>query len=255
VGPPVATLYGWVATPPPQSNGGGLAQPSRLGGGAGGGARASYGYNGGYNGHPEHPGEPRDHRGGGFYRGPVWSGWVDLNYPGYLGDGYPLGSGFDASGATAANAYGAGGAVDPYGPAGPPPDQTGAASGYPPAYSSASPSAFQGVPSGYATQTTPAEPATAQATPNAPVQGFRPQYQPRTEAAVAAAPEDEESVTLIFKDGRPSEHIHNYAMTRTTLYVQDKHHRAIPIAELDLPATIKANREAGVSFDVPKGGQ
>jgi len=85
------------------------------------------------------------------------------------------------------------------------------------------------------------------------VQSFRPQYQPQTETAVAAAPEDEEPVTLIFKDGRPSEYIHNYAMTRTTLYVQDKHHRVIPITELDLPATMKANQEAGASFDVPKG--
>jgi hypothetical protein len=66
---------------------------------------------------------------------------------------------------------------------------------------------------------------------------------------------DEEAVTLVFKDGRPAEHIHNYAMTRTTLYVQDPHHREIPIDELDLPATVKANREAGVSFAVPQGAQ
>jgi hypothetical protein len=69
------------------------------------------------------------------------------------------------------------------------------------------------------------------------------------------APEDEDAVTLIFKDGRPSLHIHNYAMTRTTLYVQDKRHREIPLADLDLAATVKANREAGVSFDVPEGVQ
>ncbi len=44
-------------------------------------------------------------------------------------------------------------------------------------------------------------------------------------------------------------------MTRTTLYVQDKRHREIPLDELDLPATVKANREAGVSFEVPQGVQ
>jgi hypothetical protein len=66
---------------------------------------------------------------------------------------------------------------------------------------------------------------------------------------------DEDAVTLVFKDGRPAEHIHNYAMTRTTLYVQDQHHREIAIADLDLAATVKANREAGVSFAVPQGVQ
>jgi len=89
------------------------------------------------------------------------------------------------------------------------------------------------------------------------MRSFRPPYQPQTPSAVAAAPEDEDAVTLIFKDGRPSQHIHNYAMTRSTLYVQDKgkRHREIPLADLDLPATVKANREAGVSFEVPEGAQ
>ena len=44
-------------------------------------------------------------------------------------------------------------------------------------------------------------------------------------------------------------------MTRTTLYVQEAHHREIPMAELDLAATEKANRAAGVSFVLPQGAQ
>jgi hypothetical protein len=62
---------------------------------------------------------------------------------------------------------------------------------------------------------------------------------------------DEDAVTLIFKDGRPPEQIHNYAMTRTTLYVRDQHHRDIPLDQLDFNATQKANRDAGVDFQLP----
>jgi hypothetical protein len=44
-------------------------------------------------------------------------------------------------------------------------------------------------------------------------------------------------------------------MTRTTLYVQDQHHREIPLGELDLAATERVNRKAGVSFQVPAGAR
>lgn len=73
---------------------------------------------------------------------------------------------------------------------------------------------------------------------------------PQTSAS-APAPEPEDAVTLIFKDGRPPEQIHNYALTRTTLYVRDQHKRDIPVADLDLVATEKANRDAGVQFQLP----
>ncbi len=58
---------------------------------------------------------------------------------------------------------------------------------------------------------------------------------------------------LVFKDGRPSLEIHNYALTRTTLYVLDQHHRDIPVDDIDLAATQKANRDAGVDFRIPSG--
>jgi len=64
-------------------------------------------------------------------------------------------------------------------------------------------------------------------------------------------PEPEDAVTLIFKDGRSPEQIHNYALTRTMLYVRDQHKRDIPVADLDLAATAKANQNAGVEFQLP----
>ena len=63
--------------------------------------------------------------------------------------------------------------------------------------------------------------------------------------------EAENAVTLVFKDGRPSEEIHNYMLTRTTLYVQDEHRREISVDEIDLTATQKANKDAGVEFRLP----
>ena len=92
------------------------------------------------------------------------------------------------------------------------------------------------------------------------------EYQPATEepaqpstAALAQTVTptlyDSDALTLVFKDGRPSEKIHNYALTRTTLYVTDAHHREIPVADLDLAAMKKVNREAGVSFQLPHAGQ
>jgi hypothetical protein len=55
----------------------------------------------------------------------------------------------------------------------------------------------------------------------------------------------------VFKDGRPSEQIHNYALTRTDLFVLDQRHRDIPLDELDLAATAKVNHDAGVEFHIP----
>jgi hypothetical protein len=73
--------------------------------------------------------------------------------------------------------------------------------------------------------------------------------QPRAEPE--PEPEPEDAVTLEFKDGRPAEQIHNYLLTRTTLYVQDGRRREIPVDDLDLAGTAKVNREAGVDFQLP----
>jgi len=85
---------------------------------------------------------------------------------------------------------------------------------------------------------------------NAPMP-FRPEYQ----GQAAPAPEpvrDQPSTTLIFKDGRSPAQVHNYALTATTLYALDGDLRKeIPLSVLDVPATVEANRAAGVDFALP----
>jgi hypothetical protein len=64
-------------------------------------------------------------------------------------------------------------------------------------------------------------------------------------------PIGEDAITLIFKDGRPPEQIHNYILTRDTLFVGDKHRPDIPVDQIDLAATVKVNQELGVDFRLP----
>jgi hypothetical protein len=66
------------------------------------------------------------------------------------------------------------------------------------------------------------------------------------------AASSQDAVTLVFTDGRPSEQIHNYMLTRSTLYVLDQRHRDIPLDQLDLLATAKANHDAGIDFRLPE---
>ena len=81
-------------------------------------------------------------------------------------------------------------------------------------------------------------------------------YRPSAELThPSPAPEREEAVTLVFKDGRPSEQIHNYLLSRDTLSVLDKQRRDIPVEQLDVAATEKVNREAGVDFHLPSAGR
>jgi len=74
---------------------------------------------------------------------------------------------------------------------------------------------------------------------------------PSDQAQASPVPESAEAVTLVFKDGRPTEQIHNYILTRTTLYVRDQRPRNIPTDQLDLAATAKANQDTGIDFQLP----
>jgi hypothetical protein len=74
---------------------------------------------------------------------------------------------------------------------------------------------------------------------------------PERSSPASATLESEDVVTLIFKDGRPPELIHNYILTRTSLSVWDHRHRDIPVDQLDLAATEKVNHDAGVDFQLP----
>lgn len=78
---------------------------------------------------------------------------------------------------------------------------------------------------------------------------FRPQYQPQVATAPVHA---QPATTLVFSDGRPSMEVHNYALTGSTLYALDGDTRwEIPLSELNVPATIAANRKTGVDFALP----
>ncbi len=84
----------------------------------------------------------------------------------------------------------------------------------------------------------------------APSAAYRPGYQRPLQEPAA-----EDAVTLVFKDGRPSEQIHNYMLTQTTLYVQDQRRHQIAVADLDVAATEKVNRDAGIDFQLPAGSK
>ncbi len=84
---------------------------------------------------------------------------------------------------------------------------------------------------------------------------YRDHQSSNDQSHASSVPDSEEAVTLIFKDGRPSEQIHNYAMTSTTLYVLDSPHRNIPLDQLNLSATTKLNDDAGVNFQLPQASK
>jgi hypothetical protein len=78
---------------------------------------------------------------------------------------------------------------------------------------------------------------------------FRPTYQGQIEAAPVHL---QPATTLIFKDGRKPVEVHNYALTDRTLYALDgDSRREIPLSLLDVPATVEANRKAGIDFALP----
>ena len=62
-----------------------------------------------------------------------------------------------------------------------------------------------------------------------------------------------EPTVLVFRD-QHREDVQNYAIVGTTLWSFSSPRRKVPLAELDLPATVKANEERGVDFKVPVDG-
>jgi hypothetical protein len=96
--------------------------------------------------------------------------------------------------------------------------------------------------------------------PYAP-QGYPPPPQNgnQNSAQSAAAQSDgleHPAVTLIFNDGRQPVTVHSYVLTGSSVFVAENgHQRVIPIADLNLPATIQRNQEAGVDFELPGGSR
>jgi len=93
----------------------------------------------------------------------------------------------------------------------------------------------------------------AQAQDNTPAESYRPQYQPNTPSA---PPASEPELTVIFKDGH-SLQIRNFALTGSTLIVLDEaasgRERRIPLDQVDVPATARSARDAGLDFTPPAG--
>jgi hypothetical protein len=88
----------------------------------------------------------------------------------------------------------------------------------------------------------PADDTRAASAPPPPVR----QEQPPT----ARDTKPREPTVLVFRDGHQQE-VGNYAIMGQTVYVLDDRTQKIPLANLDVPATVKANDDQGMEFKVP----
>jgi hypothetical protein len=91
----------------------------------------------------------------------------------------------------------------------------------------------------------------------APPPGYEVYPQPApAEPLMQYVPSSATTVILIYKDGRPPEQIQNYLATRSTLTILDGgRRREVPLTDLNIPATISANRQTGVDFELPTAPQ
>ena len=70
--------------------------------------------------------------------------------------------------------------------------------------------------------------------------------------SAAIAPPLEGPLTVIFKGGRAPEQMQNYMLTAKALTDLDAaHYEQIPLEQIDLAATVSANRASGLEFRVP----
>ena len=69
-------------------------------------------------------------------------------------------------------------------------------------------------------------------------------------ATPAPEPKPGEPVVLVFRNGKQQE-VTNYAIMGDTLYVFDKGKTKVALADLDIPATVKANDDRGLEFRMP----
>jgi len=74
----------------------------------------------------------------------------------------------------------------------------------------------------------------------------------QAEAEARNRPKEQEPATaLVFRDQHVEE-VHNYAIAGGTLWVfNDAAAKKIPLAQLDIPATVKMNDDRGLDFQVP----
>jgi hypothetical protein len=70
--------------------------------------------------------------------------------------------------------------------------------------------------------------------------------------AQARSKADAQLTELVFRDKR-TEEVQNYAIVGQTFWIfSEQRARKIPLTDLDLPATKKANDDRGLSFDLPR---
>ena len=79
-------------------------------------------------------------------------------------------------------------------------------------------------------------------------------YVPRAPAERPAPPPADvkpgDPTVLVFRNGHQQE-VTNYAIMGDSLYVFDQARKKIALADLDIPATVKANDDRGVEFNLP----
>src|SRR5271157_743755 len=73
---------------------------------------------------------------------------------------------------------------------------------------------------------------------------------PQQQSAAREAKPNDPSV-LVFRDGHQQE-VSNYAIMGQTVYVFDTRAQKIALADLDVPANIKANDDRGLEFNIPQ---
>ena len=71
-----------------------------------------------------------------------------------------------------------------------------------------------------------------------------------------APPQEQQPLTVIFKDGRAPVKVRNYMMTSKVLTDLDpQQYERIPLDQVDVAATQWANNAAGVNFQIPSAGR
>src|ERR1035441_5441193 len=80
----------------------------------------------------------------------------------------------------------------------------------------------------------------------------KPRRRFRSEARNRPKTDLEPATALVFRD-QHIEEVRNYAIAGETLWIlNDKAAKKIPLAQLDLAATVKMNDDRGVDFQVPR---
>ncbi len=81
-------------------------------------------------------------------------------------------------------------------------------------------------------------------------QAYVPRPPPEPPAPPPADVKPGDPTVLVFRNGKQQE-VTNYAIMGDSLYVFDQARKKIALADLDIPATVKANDDRGVEFNLP----